>query len=170
MANKQIVEFDEKSALAAGDQFLLQDGESGSYQRASLANLTRRKTALNLVIGDGSAVPATGIAGHIYLPLDCIIEVKGWRLSSHDGSSGSVQLDLWHDQNRASLDNSDSICGGGNEPALSSQSENASTGLAAWAETTLESGCLAVNIDSITGFTQLTLALDVEISLQEEEV
>jgi hypothetical protein len=169
MANKQILEFDEKEIPAARDQLLLQDGDSNIYLRASLANLIRRKETLNFVIGDGSGVPAVGPIGHLYLPLESVVVVRGWRMSSLDGSSGSAQVDLWHDQNRSSANNTDSICGSGNEPGLSSQSENSSSSLSAWTKTTLEGGCLVVNLDSITSLTQLTLALDVEIAPAVEE-
>ncbi|MEN8242171.1 MAG: hypothetical protein ABFS17_09645 [Chloroflexota bacterium] len=169
MANKQIMEFTEKLAPQEADMLLLQDGASEVYHRATLANLTRRAETLNFVIGDGSAVPGTGLVGHIYLPLGCVVTVNGWRMSSLDGSSGSAQVDLWHDANRISASNADSICGG-NEPALSSQSENSASGLSGWSKTALEGGCLVVNLDSITSITQLTLALDVEIALAAEEV
>ena len=170
MANKQILDFDDKPLPEAADMLLLQEGESGLYRRTTLANLTRRKDTLNFVIGDGSAVPGIGLVGHAYLPLNCEVTVLGWRISSLDGSSGSAQLDLWHAANRASASNADSICGGGEPPALYSQSENSGFPVSGWSNIFLDGGCLVLNLDSITGITQLTLALDVEIALVVEEI
>jgi hypothetical protein len=164
MANKQIVEFSEKAAPSAADHLLIQDDQSGDFMQVSRGSLVRRKDTLQFVIGDGSGVPGTGIIGQLYLPLGSRIQVNGWRMSSLDGSSGSVQVDLWHDQNRASISDADSICGSGNEPVLSSQSENSALDLSAWTKTVLEAGCLVANLDSITSLTQVVLTLDVEIT------
>jgi hypothetical protein len=85
-------------------------------------------------------------------------------MCSLDGSSGSIQVDLWHDQNRISTIDADSICGSGNEPSMTGQSENSETNLSLWDRTLLEGGCLVANLDSISSFTQVVLALDVEIT------
>jgi hypothetical protein len=163
MANKQILEFAEKTDPAIGDHLLLQDDLSGYYMRVSRANLIKRKESLQIMIGNGSGTPSTGPIWMIYLPEDCLVEIKGWRMGSLDGTSGAIQVDLWHDQNRTSASNADSICGSGNEPALSGQSENCSTNLSSWINTLIEGGCLVANLDGIAGLTQVLLAIDVEI-------
>lgn len=165
MANKQIVEFDEKTFPIAADRLLLQDSGSGEYKQVSRGNLVRRRTCLHMQIGNGSGVPSPGPAGLIYLPKDCIVEIKGWRMSSLDGSSGSIQVDIWHDQNRISASDADSICGG-SEPGLSNQSENGNDDLSSWTHTLLNEGCLVFNLDSVSSFTQVILALEVEITPQ----
>ena len=164
MANKQIIEFDEKTAPTAADLLLLQDEQNGAYLNVSRGNLIRRRETLQFIIGDGSGVPGTGLVGQIYLPLDSKVQVNGWRMSSLDGGSGSIQVDLWHDQNRISTSNADSICGSGNEPSLTNQSENNEVDVSLWDQTLLEGGCLVANLDSISTFTQVILALDVEIT------
>jgi hypothetical protein len=165
MANKQIIDFNLESNPSAEDYFLLQDKLNNTYKKIMLADLAKRKATIQFVIGSGSGVPSTGIVGHIYLPLDTKIEIKGWRLSSHNGNTGSIQIDLWHDQNRAAASNDDSICGAGNEPTLSDQSEDSDTDISAsWNTTTLVGGCLVVNLDSVSTLTQVTLCLDIEIS------
>jgi hypothetical protein len=164
MANKQIIEFDEKIAPTAADHLLLQDNLTGIYMQTARGNLIRRKETLHFTIGNGSSVPSPGVVGQLYLPRGCRVEVNGWRMGSVDGSNGSIQVDLWHDQNRISASDADSIPGSGNEPALISQSENSCTDLSSWSKTLLDAGCLVAYLDSISGFTQLTLALDVEIT------
>ena len=163
MANKQIIEFDEKTAPDPGDHLLLQENGSGVYLQASRASLVRRRESLQMIIGDGSSVPAPGPVWMVYLPEGCQLTVTGWRLGSLDGSSGSMQVDLWHDQNRASAGTADSICGSGGKPCLSGQSENSSTDLSGWSTTLLEGGCLVASLESISGLTRAVLALDVEI-------
>lgn len=163
MANKQIVDFEEKTNPTPADFLLLQDHASGDYRHVTRGSLVTRADTLQFVIGDGSSVPPTGPVGHIYLPQNCRVQVNGWRISSVDGSSGSIQVDLWHDQNRVSTSDADSICGSGSEPGLSSQSENSAASLSAWVQTLLDGGCLVANLDSITNLTQVVLSLDVEI-------
>lgn len=165
MANKQIINFNLETNPAAEDYFLMQDCFDNTYKRIKLADLIKRKAAIQLVIGSGSSVPTPGIVGHIYLPLDTKIEIKGWRMGSYDGASGSIQIDLWHDQNRAATTNEDSICGTGNEPSLTNQVENSDTALStSWSTTSLVGGCLVINLDSVSTLTQVTLCLDIEIS------
>lgn len=119
------------------------------------------QTVLPFVIGSGGEVPSVGVVGHTYLPENVKIKVIGWRLSSYDGTVGSMVLDLWHDVDRASADNVDAIPGAGNEPALSTEAEAAGIDLSGWATTVMEGGCLVVNLDSVATITQATLVLDV---------
>jgi hypothetical protein len=163
MGNKQIVEFGEKTNPAIDDHLLLQDDLSGYYMQVSRANLVRRHESLQIMIGNGSGTPSTGPVWMIYLPEHCLVEIKSWRMGSLDGASGAIQVDLWHDQNRTSASDADTICGTGNEPFLSSQSENSNTNLSGWMNTLLEGGCLVANLDGISGLTQVLLAIDVEI-------
>lgn len=165
MANKQIIDFNQKTTPSADDYFLMQDDGDNLYKKIKQGDMIKRKAAIHFVIGSGSVVPSTGIVGHLYLPLDTKIEIKGWRLSSHDGTAGSIQIDLWHDQNRSSVTSEDSICGSGNEPALTNQSEDSESNISAvWNITTLVGGCMVVNLDSAATITQATLCLDIEIS------
>lgn len=163
MANKQIVEFEEKAAPTVADHLLIQDSATGAYMNVSRGRLIRHKAILTFKIGNGSGVPGVGPVDQLYLPQGCELRLLGWRLSTLDGSSGSLQVDLWHDQNRASISGADSICGG-SEPALNGQSENSAQDLSAWAKVLLEGGCLVANLDSVSGVTQAVLALDVEIT------
>jgi hypothetical protein len=165
MANKQIVDFNLEAVPSAEDYFLMQDKEDNTYKKIMLGDMIKQLATIQFVIGSGSDVPSTGIIGHIYLPLETKVEIKGWRLSSHDGTSGSIQIDLWHDQNRTSTTDDDSICGSGNEPSLASQSENSDSSISTnWNSTTLTGGCLVVNLDSVATITQATLCLDIESS------
>lgn len=113
--------------------------------------------ALTVVIGNGSDVIATGVAGDLLVPMACT--VTGWTILS--GTSGSIVVDVWRDSyaNYPPTD-ADSIAGS-ELPTLSSATKNQDLALSTWNS----SGALAAgdilrfSVDSATTVTQVTLVL-----------
>lgn len=113
--------------------------------------------ALSVVIGNGSDVVATGVAGDLVVPMACT--VTGWTILS--GTSGSIVIDVWKDSyaNYPPTD-ADSIAGS-ELPTLSSATKNQDLTLSSWSG----SGALAAgdilrfNVDSASTVTQVTLVL-----------
>ena len=117
-------------------------------------------TTINFILGTGSSVIATGIAGWAYLPKNMQTKLLGTRLSGDQ--SGSIQVDLWHDVDKDSISDADSITNG-NEPALSADTEDEVTDLSGYSDILFEGGVLLANVDSSATIQQATLAIDVVI-------
>lgn len=113
-----------------------------------------------VVLGNGSDVIATGVAGDPFVvPMACTI--TGWTILST--VSGSIVVDVWKDSyaNHPPTD-ADSIAGS-ELPTLSSATKNQDLALSTWSG----SGALAAgdilrfNVDSASTVTQVTLVLHI---------
>lgn len=114
--------------------------------------------ALSVVIGNGSDVVATGVAGDPFVvPMACTI--TGWTILST--VSGSIVVDVWKDSyaNHPPTD-ADSIAGS-ELPTLSSATKNQDLALSTWTAALAAGDILRFNVDSASTVTQVTLVLHI---------
>lgn len=105
--------------------------------------------AIEIVIGDGSTVIATGIYADIVAK--CDMTITGWTLIALE--SGSVAVDVWKDTYaNFPPTNADSIV----TPSITTAAKNQATSLSI---SVTKGDILRFNVDSATTITQITLAL-----------
>jgi hypothetical protein len=105
--------------------------------------------------GAGSAI-STGVKMDFEIPFNCTL--TGWTILGDQ--SGSIVIDIWKD----SYANyppvvGDSICGA-SKPTVSAAVKGQDLDIADWTGETLTQGdILRFNVDSVSGFTRVTLSL-----------
>lgn len=116
-------------------------------------------TIIPIVIDGGGSTISTGVKGYMIVPATC--DILGWKILGDQ--SGSIVIDLWKDTyaNFPPLD-ADSIAGSA-FPTVSAAVKAASTTLTGWTTRISNGDILGWNVDSVTSFTRVTLALDVRI-------
>lgn len=122
-------------------------------------NAAFRDGGVNVVIGNGSTVVATGLVPlpAVEIPFDGTITAV--RLFADQ--SGSIVIDIWKDTyaNYPPV-NADSITASA-PPTISSATKSQDTTLTGWTTTVTEGDVLRFNVDSATTITQVTLALRI---------
>lgn len=110
---------------------------------------------LDYVFGDGSSLIPLGLQD--YLPISFACEILEWTLIGD--VSGSIVVDIW----KAAYANypptgSNSITGSA-KPQITTALKNTSSTLTGWTTTINAGDIIALNVDSVSGFTRCTLSL-----------
>jgi hypothetical protein len=116
-----------------------------------------RQSGIEVILGNGTDVVGTGIAGFLEVPFDCV--VTAWRIVAD--VTGSIVVDVWKD----TFANfppalADSIAGS-EKPTLSGAQANEDSNLTTWTTALTDGDWLAFNVDSASTVTQVTLSLTV---------
>lgn len=118
------------------------------------ADPTRQRGQLSVIF----AIQTTGVKCDIPIMFPC--RILAWSIEALE--SGSVQFDIWKDV-RANFPptDADSITGG-DEPAVSSDTDAYSAALSNWTTLLAEGDVLRFNVDSVSGIQHCTLTLQLE--------
>jgi hypothetical protein len=117
------------------------------------------KTAtIGTFIDGGDEVLTTGIKGYISVPFNCTI--TEWLLFSNNSGSGGVVVDVLK-SSYSEFPPQNSICGGSKPSLTGGATKNSSSTLTSWTTTLTQGDVLALNIDSVTTMTKLTIQLFV---------
>ena len=119
----------------------------------------QRTGLIAYVIDGGGATITTGLKGFLPIPQACTITAA--RLLGD--TTGSIVVDIW----KADFDNypptdSDSITGSA-EPEIETAAKSEDTALSGWTTSIAAGDVLAFNVDSVSSFQRVTVALVVEI-------
>ena len=99
-----------------------------------------------------------GMQADISVPYD--LELYGWRMLSLQGTQGSVLVDLYNDTYANFPFTGTPMHSGATGPNISESTKNEDNDLSDWATTSVSEGdVMRVNISSVTGIRQSTLAL-----------
>jgi hypothetical protein len=112
------------------------------------------------VINGGTNPITTGAKGDIIVPYD--ITITSWTILLDQ--SGSIQIDIWNDTygNYPPTD-ADTITGG-NEPSVTSDTDNQSSTLTGWTTSITGGTTLRFYVDSVSTATQATLILNYNLA------
>ena len=149
----------EPGAIATGKVCLYVGSDGRHYIKSSTGVVTAlmppEESGLNFIIGTGVSVISTGVRGHFLIPFNCRIE----QATILALVSGSIVLDLWRDTYANFPPTAaDSICGT-SKPTLVSTNRSQDSTLSGWSTNLVRGDILAVNVDSASTVTQVTLAL-----------
>ena len=135
-------------------KFKIGDGSTAwndmSYYAQS--NLTH-----GISIDNGSDVIVAGFKGYFYVPYDCII--TSWAIVGDTASGVEATFDIWN-AHAATPTDANTITGG-NEPSITNSIFTSSTDLTGWTATMSAGDILGYNLDTVTGYKQLQLILNV---------
>lgn len=107
------------------------------------------------VIGDGISTITTGIKGDLTVPFACTI--TGVTLLGD--TSGSIVIDLWKDvYNQFPPTDADSITASA-PPTITSTTKSTDTTLTGWTTSVTAGDIIRFNVDSVTSFTRVTIAI-----------
>ena len=110
------------------------------------------------VIQGASGVITTGVSGDVRVDFPCTI--VGWTLLADQ--TGSIQIDIWKDlYGNYPPTVADSITAAA-KPLISSGVKNQSTTLSGWTTAITAGDTLRFNVDSVTAFNRVTLALHLK--------
>lgn len=110
-----------------------------------------------LIDGGGTAI-TTGLHGDLEIPFDCVL--KGWTITSGDGTSGDIVVDIWVDTYANFPPTIADTITGAEKPTLTGANKNQDLSLSN--EEVLTRGeWLRWNVDSISGLTRVTISLRV---------
>jgi hypothetical protein len=137
-------------------------GYKGAGTLNSASNIYVNNTQVNvgaigITIGDGVNVITTGVKAYIPVPYACT--VTEWEVDGKE--SGSIVLDIWMDTYANYPPTVADTITGSDKPTLSLVQKNKSTALTGWTTALPLASCLAVNVDSVSTVTQITLLLKV---------
>lgn len=111
--------------------------------------------SIAIVLGNGSAVVPTGIAGDVEVPYDC--EIVGWSLLADQ--SGSIAVDVWKDSYANFPPTVDDTIIESGAPVISSATKAESSSLAGWTVQLSAGDVLRINVDSASDITRATFTL-----------
>lgn len=103
--------------------------------------------------GDGSAVLTVGAKLAFYIPFACTI--TEWTLGSVNGTSGSVQLDIWVDSHANFPPTVADTITASAKPLFTSTTKGQSSTLTGWTAAIPAGRWLYINVDSVTSITYL---------------
>lgn len=132
-------------------------GYFNNYRGIVVANgSTAIYASFGITIDNGSSAINLGNKGYIVIPYPCVI--RSWSIVGD--RVGSVVIDIWKASGVIPTI-ANTICGS-SKPSITSSQLNSSSSLVGW-EITVQSGdVISYNVDSVSGFTNLTMTLKVE--------
>ena len=106
------------------------------------------------MIGDGVNVLTVGTKVGMYVPFG--FTILEWTLGSVNGTSGSVQLDVWVDTHANFAPTVADTITASAKPLFSSTTKGQSSTLTGWTTTIPGDRWVYINVDSVTSITQLS--------------
>lgn len=152
------------AAVGAADDIMSIDG-SGNI---SFINNYR---TLNFIIENSASTITTGVKGYVQIDFDC--QVIGWTILGSGESSAAIVVDVWKDTYANFPPTVADTIAGTEKPTITSGNQKGQdTSITTWASTTVNGvstvggiaagDILAFNVDSITNFTRVTVALKLK--------
>lgn len=136
-----------------------EDGAEGPMGPVGPAgtNSVSNAACFEWIVGDGSAVIATGFVGFFLVPFNCTL--TEWDIFGDQ--SGSITFDIWKDTyaNFPPVVGDSIIGGGGTKPNLTSQAKNKDSTLTGYTTSWSAGDVIGINVDSASTVTRATLAL-----------
>lgn len=129
---------------------------------STVPSVSKLKRVVGVVIGDGTNVISTGVAGYVSCPVAGTITKV--RLLSADASvtSGSIVVDVWKDTyaNYPPTD-ADSITASA-PPTISTATKSEDATLTGWTTSVSAGDVFGFNVDSVTSLKRVVLELEVQ--------
>jgi hypothetical protein len=119
-------------------------------------NLGTKYGVIEVVIGNRSDTPSTGIVGDLYIPFACTLTANTLLADQ----SGSIVIDIWKVAYASYPETVTNTITASALPTLSSALTSQDTTLTGWTKTISAGDCLRFNVNSATTLTQVVLALN----------
>ena len=116
--------------------------------------------SVSIPFGDGSAVLTVGTKKCFYMPFAC--DITQWTLGSVNGTSGSVQVDIWVDSHANFPPTVADTITASAKPLFSSTTKGQSSTLTGWTTAIPAGRWVYLNIDSVTSITYLSVNLTLK--------
>jgi hypothetical protein len=146
-----------KATPIGADEVLVIDTENSRNQKRSLLNTIPSTATINFVIDGGGSAITTGIKGDLTVGFGGTIN----RVEILGDQSGSIVIDIWKDTYaNFPPTNADTITASAT-PTVTTALKSEDTTLTGWTTALSAGDILRYNVDSITSFTRVTIALRV---------
>lgn len=132
---------------------------SAAAQDAISKRHSKAITLTFIIDGGGSAI-TTGQKGHIDIPFACTI--TGWTILADQ--SGSIVVDVWKDTYANFPPTVADTIAGSEKPTLSAVQKNQDLTLTTWTTSVAAGDILAINVDSVSTVTRVTLSIRADKS------